>query len=73
MYCSIVYYRGKAGRTFRFVLERANFRDVSEISQYINIHIMFGDLGGFGEGIGIVLNTDRSSPPSLGVNLVTGC
>ena len=33
---------------------------------------MFGDLGGFGEGIEIVLKTDRASPPSLGVNLQHG-
>ena len=42
---------------------------------HIKVHIMCGDLGGFGElGIEMVLNTDRPSPPSLGVNLQNyGC
>ena len=37
---------------------------------HMKVQIMCGDLGGFGElGIEMVLNTDRPSPPSLGVNL----
>ena len=32
---------------------------------------LFGDLGGFGEGIGMVWKSGFSSQPSLGVNLIT--
>ena len=64
---------------FCFVLERAFTGRMFSII-VLKIHIMYGDVGGFGDlggfgvvGMGMVLNTDRSSPPSLGVNLIMGC
>ena len=73
MYCSIVYYGGKGGRTFVLFLERVYLKGFCDISyEYSHQTAVLGDLGGFGEGIGMVLNTDRLSSPSLGVNLQSG-
>ena len=62
---------------FVLFLERAYLKNFCDISQPVtnesSHHLaVFGDLGGFGEGIGMVLNTDRPSSPSLGVNLQSG-